>query len=151
MNIYSHTQVGTLVLIALGIGIAVSGAILILAPATNERYLVGAVMGLLLLCMVLFRTLKVEVDAGELMVSFGPGVIRRRFQINEVTSTRVVRNPWYYGWGIRLTPHGWMFNVSGYDAVEVELANQRRFRIGTNDPEGLVEAIRKAHGGSAKD
>lgn len=54
-----------------------------------------------------------------------------------------MKNPWYYGWGIRLPPHGWLFNVSGLDAVEIELAFGRTFRVGTDRPGELAEAIQK--------
>jgi hypothetical protein len=39
-----------------------------------------------------------------------------------------------------------MFNVSGLDAVELELISGKRFRIGTDHPEGLETAIRQATG-----
>ncbi len=38
-------------------------------------------------------------------------------------------------------PWGWMFNVSGLDAVDIELKDGGRFRIGTDEPEELVRAI----------
>lgn len=44
----------------------------------------------------------------------------------------------------QLTPHGWLFNVSGLDAVELELINNRRFRIGTDEPQRLIAAIQTA-------
>jgi hypothetical protein len=53
----------------------------------------------------------------------------------------VVKNPWYYGWGIHLTPSGWLYNVSGFWAVELQMKNGKKYRIGTDDPEGLVQVI----------
>ena len=73
---------------------------------------------------------------------FGLGIIRRTIALADVTGCTVVRNPWWYGWGIRLIPHGWMWNVAGLDAVELQFRTGRRFRIGTDDPEGLAAAIR---------
>ena len=72
-----------------------------------------------------------------------PGLIRKRFPIGDIHGARIVQNKWYYGWGIRLTPHGWLFNVSGFDAVELELKNKRKFRIGTDDPQELLMAIQR--------
>ncbi|MDY7014940.1 MAG: hypothetical protein SVX43_15355 [Cyanobacteriota bacterium] len=60
------------------------------------------------------------------------------------TEAVAVKNPWYYGWGIRLTPRGWLFNVSGLDAVEISLNSGRHFRIGTDRPRELERAIRRA-------
>ena len=51
------------------------------------------------------------------------------------------KNRWYNGWGIRLIPRGWIFNVSGFDAVEIQMKNGRRYRIGTDEPEALLAAI----------
>jgi hypothetical protein len=48
------------------------------------------------------------------------------------------------GWGIRWTPASWMWNVSGFDAVEITYASGKRFRIGTNQPKELAAAITAA-------
>jgi len=56
----------------------------------------------------------------------------------------VVKNHWYYGWGIRLTPHGVLYNVSGFYAVELRLRTGKEFRIGTDVPQELDAAIRQA-------
>ena len=47
------------------------------------------------------------------------------------------------GWGIRLTPYGWLYNVSGLEAVAISLRDGRKFALGTDDPDGLVTAIRR--------
>lgn len=142
MTIYKHTQMGTLVLVVLGIGIALTVSIMFTVPTGPERILVGAIAGLLLLCIFLFRTLNVSVDSEMVEVSFGPGAFSKRFLAPDITSARAVRNPWYFGWGIRRTPHGWMYNVSGFDAVELVLKDNRKFYIGTDDPDNLLTAIR---------
>jgi len=141
MQVYRHRQVGTLSLFVLGFGALLSGAVLIFEPA--RPLMAGLALVTLLLCILLFWSLTVEVTADKLTVSFGPGVIRKSFQVEDIHNVRVVRNSWWYGWGIRLTPHGWLFNVSGFDAVELELKNNRKFRIGTDDPQQLLTAIRR--------
>jgi len=52
-----------------------------------------------------------------------------------------VTNPWWYGWGIHLTPSGWLYNVGGARAVQLDLHNGRSLRVGTDEPERLCEAI----------
>jgi hypothetical protein len=141
---YRHTQFGTLVVAVLGIGVATTAAILFTVQSADERTLIGAVLGFLLLCLFLFRSLTVVVSSKEVEVSFGPGVFRRRFHVDHIVSAGRVRNPWYFGWGIRLTPRGWMYNVSGFDAVEIEMEDNRAFRIGTDDPDHLLKAIQTA-------
>lgn len=150
MQLYRRKQVGALPLAALGAGVALTATLFILA--SESRVVSGAVLLILLLCMVLFPALTVVVRTDELVVSFGSGVIRKRFLMKDILGARAVRNPWYYGWGIRLTPHGWMFNISGLNAVELDLRTKERFRIGTDDPQRLVSAIQSAcrstsHGG----
>ena len=42
------------------------------------------------------------------------------------------------------TPHGWLYNVSGYEAVEIALASGKRLRLGTDEPHRLAQALRAA-------
>lgn len=144
MQIYKHTQVGKVLLLALGSGVVLTAMMLIFVPVSKAHFVVGLVLVILLLCMALSYALNVKVTSNELVVSFGPGLIRKRFRVEDILNAQVVRNPWYYGWGIRLTPHGWLFNVSGYEAVELELKNNRKFRIGTDEPKKLLAAIQQA-------
>lgn len=143
MEIYKHRQTGTLVLYALGSGAVMTAALLTLVSSGSAKVVTGVVLVILLLCILLFWSLTVVVTSGHLAVWFGPGVIRRAFRIEDIRDSRIVRNPWYYGWGIRLTPHGWLFNVSGFDAVELEFKNNRKFRIGTDEPQQLLTAIQQ--------
>jgi hypothetical protein len=89
----------------------------------------------------LFGSLTVEVDDEELRHWFGPSFWKKSYQLLDIESSTVVRNSWFWGWGIRLTPNGWLYNVSGLDAVQLQLRSGRKLRIGTDDPQGLVEAI----------
>ncbi len=93
---------------------------------------------------MLFSTLTVVIGEDELDVRFGPGVIRKRFKLRDIKSCQAVRNHWYYGWGIRSTPQGWLYNVSGLDAVEIKLRTGKRLRIGTDAPQELEMAIRQS-------
>ena len=72
--------------------------------------------------------------------------MRKRIALRDVQGWREVRNPWYSGWGIHLAPGGVLWNVSGFDAVQLALADGKRFRIGTDEPAALVAAITRAKG-----
>jgi hypothetical protein len=85
-----------------------------------------------------------EHTADLIVVRFGPGLIRRRFQLRSIREARAVTNRWHHGWGIRLTPHGWLFRVWGHDAVQIRLDGGRQCRIGTDQPEKLLAAIKAA-------
>ncbi len=140
---YRHIQVGCLMLGMLGAGVLV---IVVLMATSGFHWIALAVLIILALCSGLFATLTVRVDEDGVRIWFGPGVIRKRVPMKEIASCQVVRNPWYYGWGIRLIPHGWLYNVSGLLSVELRMKSGRRYRIGTDDPGQLVEAIRRAMG-----
>jgi len=55
-----------------------------------------------------------------------------------------VRNRWWNGFGIRMRPGFRLYNVSGLDAVELRLKSHEVRRIGTDDPQGLAEALKSA-------
>jgi hypothetical protein len=55
-----------------------------------------------------------------------------------------IRIRWWYGWGIHVTPCGWLYNVSGFDAVAITLRDGRKFALGTDDPQELTAGIRDA-------
>ncbi len=99
---------------------------------------------ILIACAFLFDSLTVRITGSHLSVHFGPGIIRKIFELKEIEAAEIVRNEWWYGWGVRLTPHGWMYNVSGLDAVQITLRDGRRFRIGTDQPLELHSAIQSA-------
>ena len=63
--------------------------------------------------------------------------------LREIISVRAVKNHWYYGWGIRFWfwPRMVIFNVSGFDAVEIKMKNGKTYRIGTDEPKNLEHAI----------
>lgn len=141
-RIYRHTQVGTLILALVGI-IFLPMAIFFKGPPGVLALLFILFLGVGLL----FGTLTVEVDSNAVTCWFGLGLIRRKIDLREVRDVQAVRNRWYYGWGVRYIGNGWMFNVSGLDAVELLLDSGKRFRIGTDQPEALRNAIRRAAAG----
>lgn len=95
-----------------------------------------------LLIAALFYRLVVTVTEDAIQIRFGIGLIRKTIPLTSVVSAEPVRNRWWYGWGVRVYPKGWMFNISGLDAVELTLEKGPRFRIGTDDPVGLTGALR---------
>jgi len=142
-SFYRHKQIGILVIVTIT-GMIVFDLVLMFVIGPHPIVLsVTVVLALLLLC---FGTLTITVDRERAVARFGPGPIHKKFLTSEIRDARCVRNKWYYGWGIRLTPHGWLYNVSGLDAVEIEMANGRKYRLGTDEPRELLSAIKKATG-----
>ena len=98
--------------------------------------LIGSIVG------ALFWGLTVEVNKDIVRLSFGFGIIHRSIPRERVATVTRVRNRWWYSLGVRLTPHGWMWNISGLDAIELTYHNGKKFRIGTDEPEALLEALK---------
>ena len=145
MWVYRHTQSGALIRWGLGGGAAI--ALLVLVPLARSGAAAALIPVIVLVALALavwlLGTLTVEVSTERVAVWFGPGWIRKTIPVESVRDVTTVRNRWYWGWGIRLTPHGWMYNVSGLDAVELSLEGGKRFRIGTDEPDRLEAAIRQ--------
>lgn len=142
MTRYRHTQTAWYPVIILGLVIAavLPSAVLIDEVPTIGRVALVAFVVVMAAVLLVFRRLTVEI-AAEITVFFGWGWPRRRVDPATVTAQRIVRNRWWYGWGIRWIPHGTLWNLFGLDAVELQLADGRVLRIGTDDPEGLVVAV----------
>jgi hypothetical protein len=143
---YEHTQRGTLIIVAVSAAIVLMLALSILAGFV---WIVALVLCIMVFVLAIMSTLTVSLTASHLRIRFGPvGLIRKSWPLTEIVSVAAVTNPWYYGWGIRWTPHGALYNVSGYGAVEILLYSGRKFRIGTNEPEALKTAIERAATGA---
>jgi hypothetical protein len=138
---YKHTQIGWVTGGGLLGAVVLCTVLVLLLPFNWIALAVFVLMGILL---PLFWTLTVEVGEETLRFHFGIGLIKRRVPLAEIEACTTVRNHWLFGWGIRLTPHGWLYNVSGLYAVEVRMKNGRRFRIGTDEPKALCEAVLEA-------
>jgi hypothetical protein len=123
--------------------VAAMVAIGIILANTGVNWIAIAVLIVLAVALVLFPSLTVAIQEEELLLQFGPGLIRKRFKLNEIGSCQAVKNPWYYGWGIRQTPQGMLFRVSGLNAVQIKLITGKEYLIGTDDPQELEESIRQ--------
>ncbi len=98
-------------------------------------------IAILLIVVYIFGSLTVIVETERLRFFFGPGFIRKSFQLAEIKSVKPVRSKWYHGLGIHLTPEGWLYNIKGLDAIEVQLQSTRKLRIGTDEPQKLCDMI----------
>ncbi len=138
---HQHTQIGYLTVSAL---LAAITCIAFILAEAGMNWIAFAVIIVLDISLIFFSSLTVTVTADIIAVRFGPGLIRHQFKLNDVLSCRVVKNSWYYGWGIHLTPHGWLYNISGFDAIEIQLKGGKKYRIGTDVPQELKQAIDQA-------
>jgi len=137
---YRHTQRGTLTILVCLVLAAFDAALVWL----SGQWPAAAVLLVLAVVGFLFSSLTVEVGDHELRWHFGPGFPSYRLALNEIASVAAVRNHWWNGWGIRIGPRSRLYNVSGLDAVELRLKSGEIRRIGTDDPQGLLNALRAA-------
>jgi len=137
---YKHTQIGYLVIFALFAATIIFGTIL---TKESFNYPILGFMILILLLLISFVTLQVVIDEKYLKIKFGYGIHKKRFLLQDIVSVKAVKNHWYYGWGIRvwLWPYMLIYNVSGFDAVEIRMKDKKIFRIGTDEPQNLKQAI----------
>ena len=137
---YRHTQIGYLIIFVLLATIVFFGIILI---QNNFNPFILAFMFFILIILASFASLDVVIDENYLQIKFGYGIYRKHFVLKEIISARTVRNHWYYGWGIRIWfwPYMLIYNISGFDAVEIKMKNDKIYRIGTDEPKKLEQAI----------
>ena len=137
MQLYKHTQIGYIILAFM----AVAAAVMIPIMLTSGAIALGVGIVLVLL---LFGTLTVEIRDEKLSFWFGIGLVRKSIPLSEIGDCSISSFPWYYGWGIRYTPQGWLFNVSGFTAVRLMLKNGKRLQIGTDDADALCSVVTNA-------
>ncbi|MDO8490057.1 MAG: hypothetical protein Q7S47_01415 [bacterium] len=146
---YKHTQIGYLMLVATLVVLVLFVWANITASAeppsvdSGANFAVTTIMALILIVLASFVSLQVLIDGEYVRIKFGYGIYQKKFLLNDVVSARTVKNHWYYGWGIRvwLRPKMWIYNVSGFDAVEIKMKNGKTYRIGTDEPKKLEQTI----------
>lgn len=102
-----------------------------------------AAVPILLLSAWLFKSLTIELTGEELRWRFGPGIVAKRVPLAEITSAKIVRTNLAEGWGIHWSRFGWLYNISGRDAVAIALRNGKKFALGTDEPEALCAIIQQ--------
>jgi len=146
---YRHTQFGYPMLAGMALGTLTQVRALLRDKRAGRprRWLYAPGLLAFAALMLAFSRLNVEIDETRVSVGFGGGLARRRFDLHTIEAARTIKVPWLAGWGIRLTPQGWLYNAWGRGAVQLRLAGGRRFTIGTDEPDALLAAIEHARAG----
>lgn len=141
---YRHTQYGFFMLVVFLItGILIAVVTLQILAENRVPSAIG-VLGVYLLGVLMFYSFTVGISGEKLQFWFGIGVIRKTITLSEIRSTKEVNNPWYYFWGVKLIPGGWLYAIAPGTAVEIELKDGRIVQLGTNQPQKLIQAIHAA-------
>ena len=142
MEAYKNKQTGWGILFTLVAVLAVAFFILMRFGGIGPGQLLAFAVPLILICMF-FSGMTVIIDGEYLRVSFFLNLVNIKFRLDEITSCKVVKNSWYQSWGIHYGRGRWVYNVSGYDAVEITMKDGKVHVIGTDDTQNLEKAIRK--------
>lgn len=136
MITYQHTQRGKVILVAMIVGAT--------GMAVGAVALRPLLIGVPILALVgwLFHSLTIEISDGELHWRFGPGFIHKRVPLDQILSAEPVRTNLIEGWGIHLSRFGWLYNVSGYDAVAIRMKNGQHFALGTDQSVELAAQLK---------
>lgn len=145
---YKHTQIGYFTIAVFSVVFLIVLSIYAGENlADGEGRVLPVTLLILLLFLINFSTLTVKVTRNEIIWYFGPGLWKFRLKLDEVQAVAVTRSSIWEGVGIRWNPYkGMLFNVSGQHAVKIIRKNGKSTRIGTNQPQELLQAIRQSAG-----
>jgi transcriptional regulator with XRE-family HTH domain len=140
---YKHRQWGFVIFTLMpliAVLILIINDLVVALPAAGS----GILFGLLTLVTVAFSSMTIEVNESEISWYFGPGLFKKSLPLEEVGQCRKVKNPIWMGFGIHAYGTGWIYNVSGLLGVEIELKGGSFIRLGTDEPNYLIQAIEDA-------
>ena len=139
-SVYHHKQIGYLLIGALLAGLIFIGILMFKTEFNPITVFVLIVIGI---CLYLFHSLTIEINDQHLIFFFAHGFLKKKIAIAEIEKAEIVTNRWYYGWGVRLIKNGWLYNVSGFKAVEIQKKDGKTVRIGSDEPENVKQVIEK--------
>ena len=90
-----------------------------------------------------FQHLTVADEGNRLLIHYGPlPLFRKRIWYDDLRHVEAGRTNVLDGWGIHWIPgRGWTWNIWGFDCVVIRL-DRGTLRVGTDDPQGLVQFLR---------
>ncbi len=149
MTPYEHAQSATWMYVIPGIITAVAFWGLFQGEAMPAGFLLAIAL-LIVFATVDFSALTIRVDDSGVHWRFALGWPSGSLGFEEVQTWQITRTNLLEGWGIHWTIwHGWLWNVWGFQAVEITKPSGARVTLGTDDPQGLREAIERFRRGAA--
>jgi hypothetical protein len=146
MKTTKFTQFGTFSLVAM-LPILIFVMIMLIVTGFNDTLpaiILIFVIVTLIICLLIFYKLTIDIDDTHVAFSLGIGLVKKKYALKDIDECRPVKNNLLYGIGIRLTPDGWLYNVSGLYAIELTFKNKKfKVRIGTDKPEEVAETINR--------
>lgn len=113
-------------------------------PGSDTGVLVAWIAcGLVLPALIASMSLRVTVDADELVIRWRP-IWRRRVLLADVRSAEPISYRPFRdcgGWGIKRGLGAWCYTISGDRGVMIELRDRRRLLVGSRRAEELAEVL----------
>ena len=139
---YCYTQIGIITILLIALAGALTAFVFISSLESNGRpgpIVTGlVVVGLLILALVSFYSFSIQIADGKVNFWFGFGVGKRSIDIADIWSIEIVKTPWYYFWGIKSIPGGWLYSITpGGRALELVFMDNRVIHLGTDRPEEI--------------
>ncbi len=95
-----------------------------------------------LFCLLIFYQLTIKISNDSISFSLGIGLVGKTYKFSDIKSCKAVTNSALNGIGIRMLSNGWLYNVTGLKAVELQFKNRKSVvRIGTDKPEEISNFI----------
>ena len=95
-----------------------------------------------LICLLIFYQLTIKISNDSISFSLGIGLVGKTYKFSDIKSCKAVTNSALNGIGIRMLSNGWLYNVTGLKAVELQFKNRKSVvRIGTDKPEEISNFI----------
>jgi hypothetical protein len=116
------------------------------SPTGQVALLLGAMLAVTI--GWLWSSLTVRIADGALRVQFGLGLPRKTVPLADLESVEVTRTRFLDGWGVHRTRRGWLYNVSGFDAVLLRRKDGKALLVGTDEPRKLKAALDRALAGA---
>jgi hypothetical protein len=146
MTKFKFTQVGTFSL-AIMVPVFIFSLVMLFTSGMNDPAQIpvfAIIIMIFLICLLIFYKLTIYIDENYVGFSLGIGLIKKKYPVSEIKSCRAVKNSPFTGLGIRKILNGWLFNVSGLNAIELTFRNNDSvIRIGTDKPEEVSQIINR--------
>lgn len=95
-----------------------------------------------LICLLTFYQLTIRISNDSISFRLGIGLVGKTYRFSEIKSCKAVTNSSLNGIGIRMISNGWLYNVTGLKAIELQFKNHESVvRIGTDKAEEIANLI----------
>ena len=142
--LYEHRQTGYVVVGGVVVALAILALVAIGASTSASAFALTPIAIFLGVLAGIFSSMTVRVTRTTLEWWIGIKPLGVRVALDEIESVEPIKTNLFEGWGIHLTWHGWVWNVAGFNALQVKLKRGTRYAVGTPEPDKVIAAIRTA-------